>query len=430
MRSLGASEFHFGLIGGLPMLMVLLQFTGAFANNRVAHRKGLFVVTVIAGRLLYVPVALLPWLLPATPPERLVPWMVALITLSGALTQFPVPLWYSWMADLIPRRVLNRYWGTRQTWMHGTWTLTYLGVALFSLLCTWPASLTFPVMALIGVAAGIVDILLFVDVPEPPNTITRTTSHWRELLEPVRHPEYRVYLVFLAYRSASVMFSASFMLLYVLESLRVSVWQTTLIWCVSGIGVALSARFWGDVCDRHGNRPVLVLMAWGKPLIVLVYLLVTPANATLILPICTLFDSMLNAGMMVSSNGYMLTMAPQRNRSMFIAAVSGISGVFGGLGTIAGGKFLEAFSGFGSHFGGHEWNHFHLLFAVGFLIRLVSIPMARGVREPRSTRTLKLLNEVWGISPAQFLRFPVGLYRNVTSRRRRPPRDGADGRDA
>lgn len=422
LRSLGASEFHFGLIGGLPMLMVLLQFTGAFVNNRVEHRKGIFVATIIAGRLLYIPIAFLPWLLPAVASAALVPWIVLLIALSGALTQFPVPLWYSWMADLIPRRVLNRYWGTRQMWMYATWTGAYLGVALFAAWCTWPAKITFPIMAMIGVAAGIVDILLFVGVPEPTNTLVRGVSHWGELLEPARHPEYRGYLIFLAYRSATVMFSASFMQLYVLDALHVSVWQTTLIWCLMGVGMAFSARFWGDLTDRHGNRPVLVLMAWGKPLIVLVYLLSTPANATLLLPICTLLDSVLNSGMMVATNGYMLKMAPQRNRSMFIAAVSGISGVFGGLGTIAGGKFLEVFSDRSVALFGREWNHFHMLFALGFLIRLVSIPMARRIKEPHSTRTLKLLNEVWGISPTQFFRFPVGLYRNVAAPRPRPPR--------
>ena len=59
-RELGASEFQFGLISGLPLMMIFMQFVGAAVLNRVPRRKPIFVGLSLAYRLLYLGVAFLP----------------------------------------------------------------------------------------------------------------------------------------------------------------------------------------------------------------------------------------------------------------------------------------------------------------------------------------------------------------------------------
>jgi MFS family permease len=120
---------------------------------------------------------------------------------------------------------------------------------------------------------------------------------------------------------------------------------------------------------------------------------------------------MTNGVLLVAANGYMMKISPKRNRSMFCAAITGFSGICGGLGAIAGGAFLDLVSPLTWEFLGRPWNNFHLLFITGFALRLLCIPFARSVREPESTRTVHVLNEVRGIGPLQFLRFPIGMYR-------------------
>jgi len=124
------------------------------------------------------------------------------------------------------------------------------------------------------------------------------------------------------------------------------------------------------------------------------------------------FDGMVNGALLVAGNGYMMKISPKRNRSMFCAAITGFSGICGGIGASAGGALLGLTSPLPWHALGRTWSNLHLLFIVGAALRLICIPLNRGIQEPNSTRSGSVLSEVRGIGPLQFLRFPIGLYRN------------------
>jgi MFS family permease len=177
------------------------------------------------------------------------------------------------------------------------------------------------------------------------------------------------------------------------------------------LGNAVAAPVWGKIADRHGHRPVMRLCAWMKPAICLVFLLVTPATAVLVLSVSFFLDGILNSGMEISVNGFMLKLAPRENRSMFIAAICALSGVASGLGAVLGGIFLEATQSFSFAFLGRTWNHYHLIFLLSFLLRIPAIRMAGMVREPASGRSTVVLSELMSLWPMKALTFPVGLYR-------------------
>ena len=50
-RELGASELQFGLLAGLPMILLVMQFVGAYLTDRVPRRKPYFMVLEISARL-------------------------------------------------------------------------------------------------------------------------------------------------------------------------------------------------------------------------------------------------------------------------------------------------------------------------------------------------------------------------------------------
>jgi len=90
-RELGATEFQFGLISGLPLVMILMQFVGAAVLNRVARRKPIFVGLALASRLLYLGVAFLPLVLRRTAPQAVMPVVIALLALIAAASHFASP---------------------------------------------------------------------------------------------------------------------------------------------------------------------------------------------------------------------------------------------------------------------------------------------------------------------------------------------------
>lgn len=413
MLDIGATDAHFGLLGGIPMVMLSMQFLGAVATNVIERRKPLFMTLVIVGRFLYIPLAVIPATFPSLRGSSGVAFVLLLLALSGALMNIAGPLWLSWIADLIPRRILNSYWGRRQRWMYMTWTASFLAVAAFVSFGKLPIMVTFPVLATVAAVAGIIDIALFVWVREPPNTVIRGKPIIETMLAPLRSSEYRAFVIYSCAWSASAMFAAAFMQLYVLKEFGLTVWTTTLIWCASGVGIAVVSPRWGKLADKHGHRPILTICIGMKSAIVLVFLLVTPKVVLWVLPITLFIDSFWNAGIMVASNGYMLKIAPKQNRSMFIAAITGLAGICGGLGAMAGGGLLKATAGFQMDAIRRLWTNYHLLFLVSILMRLGCIALAFRVREPKAAPPDKLLYLLCGAWPMRFLMFPVGMYRRL-----------------
>jgi MFS family permease len=170
-----------------------------------------------------------------------------------------------------------------------------------------------------------------------------------------------------------------------------------IIWAIPGLGGFLTAKKWGRLADRFGQRPILILTMTLKPLLLLVFLAVTRENAIWILPPAFFFDAMLNAGIMVGSNGYLLKLVPKENRSMFIAAATGLTGIAGGIGAFAGAGFLEFFEGWSIYWMGRFWNHYHLLFVVGIPLRMSCLIMALRISEPTSSSPMKVFNHIRGI---------------------------------
>jgi MFS family permease len=201
------------------------------------------------------------------------------------------------------------------------------------------------------------------------------------------------------------------MLPYTLKVLKMPKDVATLIWCVGGIGVALSSRKWGMIADRHGHKPVLAFCTYFKAFIALVFLLITKNSAAWVLPIAFLFDGAWNSGNMVATNGYMMKMAPKENRSMFIAALAGFSGICGGVAAIASGWLLESLSRFKFEAFGRTWINYHVVFLMSVFMRLAcaaSIPL---VREPNSAKTGHILDELLDVWPMNLIRFPIDICR-------------------
>ena len=420
VRGLGATDLHFGLLGGIPMIMVACQFAGAFLAGRLTRRKSWFIIMLIGGRLLYLPAVLLPGLCPGVSRDVWVPVFIGCVALHMAMMHFATPLWFSWMGDLIPTRVLNRYWAERHRYLQLTWAASFMVVAAVTYLGDGISSgILFPIIATVGVVAGVVDIVLFRWIDEPPNVRTGARHPFELFMEPLRHHNYRSFVLFTCAFSAATLFAAAFMQIYVLKVMLVPRWQANLMWCGVGLGSYFVARFWGRLADRHGHRPILLICVALKPVIVIVFLLVSQPWGPFILTVAFFLDSMVNAGYFIASNGYTLKMAPRENRAMFVAATLALSGIAGGLAAIAGGWLLRHTEHVSWQLGTHKWINYHLVFALSLIARLGCIPVAAAIREPTSSDTVTVLAHVRGIWPLRMLMFPTGLARNSMEQQKR-----------
>jgi MFS family permease len=412
-RSLGATGLHVGILEALPTAMLFMQFVAAVFVNTLSYRRRLWIGVSIAQRLILLPAALGIALVPELSDHTWLWILIAAATLNHGLLHFGTPLWMSWMGDYLPRPGLSQFWGVRHFWMQWTAALSLLAGACLMLGSGWSIRHAFAALIAVAAVAGLADVLAYLKVDEPPVTPLPAASLRQVLSDPFRNAAFRTFIAYSCFWNFACMVGAPFISLFLLQYVGMSVGSVLLVWALSWVGGAVFSGSMGRLAERYGHRPLLVLCTIFKPLNMLV-LLILPQNPTLAFWLVTpafMLDALLNAGIAIATNGFLLKNSPRQNRSMFIAAGTALAGIVGGVTAIAAGLALTGLTHWSLPWGPIQITAFHVMFAISFLLRVVSIQWVRRIREPASTEVREVLVQLVGATPFRSLRFPVGLYR-------------------
>ncbi|MBI4559892.1 MAG: MFS transporter [Candidatus Hydrogenedentes bacterium] len=398
LTELEATASHFGLISGLAAFVLAFQIVGSVLTNRIRHRRGWWIFLAIAHRAVYVGVLFAPILFLQS--SLRIAWVILIFFLHDALAQISTPLWLSWMADLVPHRTMTRYWASRQRFITAANICVMLaaGTGFHYFELTGQVILGYVLFAGFGIVVGIVDILLFFQVPEPPNERIEH-NRWAEILvEPLRDPEFRPFLFFQGYWKFAVFTAAPFFSLFMIDSLKLSVMTVQLLGISSAVGMAISSRFWGMLCDTYGYRPTLQVLSVAKASAPLAFLL-APQNSSILIPYLAgamFLDGILNSGLNLTTQGYLLKVTPKRNRSMYIAATNfSAAGLMAALAPYLAGLLIDFLNRWpGWAVGPFVFTGYHGAFAASFVLRLLAFPFAAKVREANSVPVRIMLRQL------------------------------------
>ena len=219
-NTIGMSQFHWGVLGAVGAWVVLLQPVSALLGARLGSRKLVWYWFALGERVVRLAALAGAWLawragLPSA-------WviLVALVSLSGAAGSMSSPVWWGWLATLIPREIQGSFWGRRDTW-------TSIAVAAVILPTTFlidqiPAGAkpvaVFSVLMATSVI-GILDILLHAAIPEPPMPVSDRSGSMARVLKPLRDRRFRPWLVFIVAWNLSMSLGGSLCMLYFMENL-------------------------------------------------------------------------------------------------------------------------------------------------------------------------------------------------------------------
>ena len=110
-RLLGFDNRHFGLMRSLMYVASFANLAATILVERSGLKKYQFIFFVAAARLLWLVVAAIVLLLSGT---AVAPWLVLAVVLgSWILSALGMPAWFTWMGDLIPRRIRGRFLARR-----------------------------------------------------------------------------------------------------------------------------------------------------------------------------------------------------------------------------------------------------------------------------------------------------------------------------
>lgn len=417
-RSFGASGLQIGILGALPTGMLFMQFFSAYVANHLTYRRRLWMGVSLVQRLLLLPIAVGPLLFPDVS-NAVWAWLLILLTAgSHALLHFGSPLWMSWMGDYLPRDGLSRYWGVRHLWMQWSAVISLLAGAFFLKYSGLPVQPGFGILIGVGAVLGLIDVVIFLKVEEPAVAPVPEPKLSTVLRAPFQHPDFRSFIMYGCFWHFAAMVGAPFISLFLLGEIGLSLFELLMLWALSWVGGAVFAARLGRLAESHGNRPVLILGTLFKTLnmIALIIVPLVPVPAFWFLVPVFMVDALLNAAIVIASNGFMLKNSPSVNRSMYIAAGTALAGMVGGITSIVAGFVLDCIGDWTVQVGALEWGGFQTLFFLSILMRLIAVFFARAVREAEGTRTGAVMISLIGATPLRMIRFPVGLYRSARLR--------------
>ncbi len=305
-RMLGFSNFHFGLLTSLAFLATFGQLIAAIWIERTGLRKRQFLYYGSIHRMLWLVVAAIPLiaLIPGVPglPAPWAIWTMMLAILASKFAEaLMAPAWWTWMGDLIPRRIRGRYFAVRGRITRLVQIPVVIALAILldhvtiedAPITAEAQPILLATICIIFAAAavmGTIDILLFKRIrevvsttPELPRkpaidikvTPAATESFFSKvaysgryfveavrqlLIGPLKEKAFRRYVLYFTTITFGMTVGGPFFWRHMLENLEISQVGTDSLFMVLGPLVGLVAvKFWGKVMDKWGRRPVFIM---------------------------------------------------------------------------------------------------------------------------------------------------------------------------
>lgn len=261
-------DWGFGLLAALPFLGTLFQLLASYLLDHHVGRKRLFLAFGIPSRLLWIVIAAIPWWLPGQHAWWF-PMMVTVLVVLWAMENICVPAWMNWMGDVVPTRLRGRFFAFRQLISKPIMVIASLGIGwgldfITNHHAQWMLRFTSTILIVAGIF-GTINIIIHGWVHDPNQPTTQPAGQWvRKLLTPLRHREFRCYVVFSFSFALATGYMGQYIWLYLFDVGQMSnLWANIMLMAIPCVVSIPAYTIWGRLIDRHGRKPVLVIGLLG-----------------------------------------------------------------------------------------------------------------------------------------------------------------------
>jgi HEAT repeat protein/MFS-type transporter involved in bile tolerance (Atg22 family) len=405
---MGATAFQLGLMAGLPAAVNLLQIPASLYVERRGERRKFVGFCSVFGRLLWIPILLIPFLLPAN--ARL-PVFLLLLTLSSALISVTVPAWTSWMSDLVPTSSRGEYFGRRNMLAGIVAMLVPLPAGAFLDQAVkygrFEPRVGFAVLFGIAATAAIVAVTLILRQPEPPmirHSDAERPNPLKSLSAPFEDKAFRPFLLFAATVVCGQTLAGQFFVAWQVgkDALSLPYLTVQILGAIASGAGLLTTPIWGYLSDKYGSRPILTLSAVGTIAAPLLWTMTTPgafALNTVLIVLLNLISGAAWAGLGLTQFNVLLSTATPATRGTYVAVFSATTGIVGAISPILGGALMSALESVAFFVGPVVFNNYKIAFLLTAAIRVVSVLLLSRVPANESHSTRYVLEQLVSARP-------------------------------
>lgn len=388
--ALGASSLQIGILASIPLFANIAQLGGTYLVEKYNRRKKVAVRSAFAARVLWLPILLLSVLLATSSPWIVLQLAILLIALSSVFGAVSGVAWLSWMSFIVPGDIRGRYFGLRNAIL-GAANITFTLIA--GRFLDWFRQQqpngsqlhAFELLFAFALGCGLLSVRILARQPEPPSAPQPEVDFRAIYRMPLQQKHFRRLLRFAALWSFAVNMAAPFFIVYMLKVLELSYTIIALLTVTAAAADLLGMWIWGQISDRIGNRPVVLLAALMVTFLPMLWLF-TSKNASyllVLLPLLQLSAGFFWAAYNLCSVNLVLGMASKTSNSAFFAYWAAVNGVAAGVGAISGGILAKHLHHLALSFSYSPAMEFKAIFLLSGLLRLVSLFMLRRVQEPQ-----------------------------------------------
>ncbi len=390
-----ANAFHMSVLSALPQLIgTVAQIASVKLLRWFPHRKALISAGTFGQALAWIPILILPLLLPLWGP-----WLViAGAAAYFACNHFTAPTWNSFITDRLDQHVRGAYFARRARIIA---SLSFCALCVAGeLLSLWQDSSAawwgFAVIFLLAGGARLLSALALAAVDDVHSTAhLETQQGFRQFTRHGLTQDFRRFLLFSGLMHAAVLIAGPFFVLYMLQDLRLSYLEYG-TWLAAGIlGQFLTLSAWGQFGDRFGNKALLSVTGFTVPFLPMLYLVSTHMPFLLVV---NFLGGVVWAGLGLGLQNYVFDSVKQEDRAKAVALYSTVNAIGWSLGALLG-SWLVGVLPRQIEVGGfslHPISNLPLVFFVSGCLRLlVSSSLLHSFQEARAVEHLSHRRLLW-----------------------------------
>lgn len=402
LRLLTKNDLTYSIIMAIPTLGAAFQIIGSFYIERTGKRWETFFFTCLVHRVIWIPMTLIPLFYFNTSPTTVLVIITILIAVFSASGNFAALAFNSYYSSVVPKEIAGRYLSKRSAIVTAVGAIGSMLVGKY--LGDSPAFYNFAIMFGAVSILGIADVFLSsFAAHHPPMIRNEEKISFRKLfMLPFKDKNYLRFIVFGTVWGFGVNISAIFLNVYLLENLSVSYLTISVLNALLTNACAIIAiRFWGRLADNFGNKPVLRVASFIATLIPFIWLFPSSENKYMFLIPAFIIGGIAWSGVELASVNLSMWLAPEKNRTIYIATYALTSSFLGiALSSVIGGLIMQT-SGpiLGSmkipFINNQYFSKFHLLFVISLIIRFISSNfILKKVKEESSRPAKEMLSYI------------------------------------